>query len=181
MFAHLVILFFLYSGTVQVLSLTCDQLPKLPIPSVKTFVAHNPYQFDYVLTPTFECTTRLFVQAARDGGDPTAVDVKGTTAIVHDFGLGLNNSALLNQCDNGVKSVWYFQYINLEDPKGSSYCAYTCNGTALAEYKCASNNNGTNPMETASMKIAKTVPNGEKIHWAKANCPAHHGCLSFYK
>ncbi|GAB6029373.1 hydroxynitrile lyase [Chamberlinius hualienensis] len=163
-------------------SLTCDQLPKAAINPIQEFIDSNPLEFEYVLTETFECTTRIYVQPARWSTTkaPTALDIKGTQIMAYDFVGGPENSAHLNECHTGDKQVWYFQYTNLLTDNGSSYCAYRCNGTEIIEYKCASNNNGTDPLQHQAMEVAKTVPNGDKIHYAKSNCPETHGCFAFY-
>ncbi|GAB6029372.1 hypothetical protein CHUAL_005137 [Chamberlinius hualienensis] len=171
---------------VQVLAdeqLTCDKLPKVPINPIQEFINASPLEFEYVLTDTFDCTTRVYVQPARwsETKAPTALDIRGTHIITHDFTGGPDNAALLINCDTGHKTTWYFQYINLGTPNGSSYCAYTCNGTEIVEYKCASNNNGTDPLQHQAVAVAKTVPNGDKIHYAKKDCPPSHGCYAFYK
>nr|7YAX_A Chain A, Hydroxynitrile lyase [Oxidus gracilis]7YAX_B Chain B, Hydroxynitrile lyase [Oxidus gracilis]7YAX_C Chain C, Hydroxynitrile lyase [Oxidus gracilis]7YAX_D Chain D, Hydroxynitrile lyase [Oxidus gracilis]BBC44055.1 hydroxynitrile lyase [Oxidus gracilis] len=162
--------------------MTCDKLPKVPVPPLEEFIKSNPLQFAYVLTDTFDCTTRVYVQPARLSPNQaaTALDIRGSRIITNDFVGGPNNSAILNNCTTGEKATWYFQYTNLNTPNGSSYCAYTCNGEEIAEYKCANNNNGTDPLQKQAVEVAKKVPNGDKIHYALDNCPEHHGCFAFY-
>nr|BBC44046.1 hydroxynitrile lyase [Nedyopus tambanus tambanus] len=162
--------------------LTCDKLPKVPVPPLEDFIDSNPLQFAYVLTHTFDCTTRVYVRPGRLSPTQaaTALDIQGSHVIANDFVGGPDNSAILTNCTTGEKTIWHFQYTNLNTPNGSSYCAYTCNGSAIAEYKCANNNNGTDPLQTQAVEVAKKVPNGDKIHYALDNCPQHHGCFAFY-
>nr|BBC44051.1 hydroxynitrile lyase [Parafontaria falcifera] len=170
-------------GWAQPSGLTCDQLDKVVPPGISAFISNNPFEFSYVLTKTFDCTARVYVQPVHGltNYSGTALDIRGTHIIINDFTIGSDSmTAFLTNCDNGKKQVWHFQYIDLNDPQGANYCAYSCNGPEIVEYKCTTNTGYISATQRQAVKKAQLVPNGYKIHLAQDNCPPHPFCPLYY-
>nr|BBC44049.1 hydroxynitrile lyase [Parafontaria tonominea] len=163
--------------------LTCDQLPNVIPPGISAFASNNPFEFSYVLTNDIDCTARVYVQPVHGltNYSGTAFDIRGTHITINDFTIAPDGlTAYLTNCDNGEKQVWHFQYVDLDDPQGANYCAYSCNGPEIVEYKCTTNTGYISPQQLQAVKEAQSVPNGDKIHLAQANCPPHLYCPLYY-
>nr|BBC44053.1 hydroxynitrile lyase [Riukiaria sp. TY2015] len=151
---------------------SCENLPKVCPPGLDAFISHNPFLFEFVLSDSLDCTTRVYVQPARGytNYSGTAFDIRKNHIDINDFLIAADCIAYLTNCDTGAKQVWYFQYVDLDDPLGANYCAYSCNGASIVEYKCTSNTGYISQKQKDAVAEAKKVPNGDKIHPGQIGC-----------
>nr|BBC44054.1 hydroxynitrile lyase [Riukiaria semicircularis semicircularis] len=158
---------------------SCENLPKVVPPGIDAFVSHNPFEFEFVLSNSLDCTARVYVQPARGytNYSGTAFDIRKNHIDINDFLIGADGlTAYLTNCDTGAKQVWHFQYTDLDDPLGANYCAYSCDGASIVEYKCTSNTGYISQKQKDAVAEAKKVPNGDKIHPGQVNCPPNPFC-----